>query len=246
MKRTKNIIILLLLLAFAFPIFPTDFPKLKGRVNDYANILDKEQEMTLDYLLKDIETKTASQFVILIITSLEGETIEDYSIRLTEQKDWKIGQKGLDNGVILLIAMKERKLRIEVGYGLEGALTDLKCSYIIRRLIVPSFKKGNYYQGILRGAATITGIISKESDISPEELKRFKQKGGDSTGGSIAFIIFLLIFFIIPMFSKGKKGRGSSIFWGGGGFGGGSSGGGFGGFSGGGGSFGGGGASGGW
>ena len=245
MKRIKNLTTLMILLLFSIPLISIDFPKLKGRVNDYANILTASEEKSLDSLLMEIEKKSTSQVVLLTIPSLQGETIEDYSIRLTEQKDWKIGQKGLDNGVILLIAMKERKLRIEVGYGLEGTLTDLKCSYIIRKLIVPKFKAGQYYQGILRGITTISGIISKEYDISPEELKKFKNRGKKSKGGNILFIIFLLIFFIIPMFSRGKKGRGSSIFWGGG-FGGGSSGGGFGGFSGGGGSFGGGGASGGW
>lgn len=241
MKGIKTVLLFLLVLLIAALLFPVDFPKLKGRVNDYANILTDSQEKNIEILLNDLEKKSTSQLVLLTIPSLEGETIEDYSIRLTEQKDWKIGQKGLDNGVILIISMKEKKLRIEVGYGLEGALTDLKCSYIIRKIIVPKFKKGDYFEGVLRGVSTISGIISKEYDISPKDLSRFKNRNKSSNFGNIIFFIFVLIFFILPLFSKRKGGRGSSIFWGGG-----SSGGGFGGFSGGGGSFGGGGASGGW
>lgn len=238
----KKIILLILIVFMVTTLYPLGFPKLKGRVNDYANILYADQEKNIEWLLEDLEKKTSAQVVLLTINTLDGDTIEDYSIRLTEQEDWKIGQKGLDNGVILIISMKERKLRLEVGYGLEGALTDLKSSYIIRKLIVPSFKTGGYYHGILRGLTTVSGIISKEYDISPEDLKKFKEKKSENKG--VSFIIFVIIFFffVLPAFAK-SKGRGSSIFWGGGGFGGGSSGGGF---SGGGGSFGGGGSSGGW
>ena len=240
----KKIILLILVIFFVTTLHPAGFPKLKGRVNDYANILNTSEEHNIELMLEDLEKKTSAQVVLLTIETLDGDTIEDYSIRLTEQKDWKIGQKGLDNGVILLISMKERKLRLEVGYGLEGSLTDLKSSYIIRKLIVPGFKSGKYYQGILRGLTTVSGIISKEYDIPPEDLKKFKEKKNENQG--VSFIIFMIIFFffVLPAFSK-SKGKGGSIFWGGGGFGGGSSGG-FGGFSGGGGSFGGGGASGGW
>lgn len=241
----KRIILLILFVFITATLYPAEFPKLKGRVNDYANILNSNEERSIEVMLDELEKKTSAQVVLLTIDTLDGDTIEDYSIRLTEQKGWKIGQKGLDNGVILLISMKERKLRLEVGYGLEGALTDLKSSYIIRKLIVPGFKSGKYYQGILRGLTTVSGIISKEYDIPSEDLKKFKEKKSENPG--ISFIIFLVIFFffVLPAFSK-SKGKGGTGFWGGGGFGGGSSSGGFGGFSGGGGSFGGGGASGGW
>lgn len=241
MKKT----IILLLSFFVFTsLYPITFPKLKGRVSDYADILDSSQERTIEMLLEDLENKTSAQVVLLIIKSLDGNTIEDYSIRLTEQNDWKIGQKGKDNGVILVVSMGERKLRLEVGYGLEGALTDLKCSYIIRKIIVPSFKKGEYYEGMLRGLTMVSGIISKDSDISAEDLKKFREKKDDSSNFPFMFFLIIFFFFVLPALA-GKKGKGGT-FWGGG-FGGGSSGGfGGGGFSGGGGSFGGGGSSGGW
>lgn len=245
MKKNSTFTVAIFIILLSVNIFSLSFPKLIGRVNDYAGILSSGEEQNLESLLNNLEDRTTSQFVILTVPDLQGTTIEDYSIRLTEQSDWKIGQKGIDNGVILLIAIKEKKLRIEVGYGLEGSLTDLKCSYIIRELIVPHFKNGEFYKGILNGATTISGIIAKETDISDKELKRFKKRGKGKKSGTFIFILFLLIFFILPaIFGKKGRGRGSSIFWGGG-FGGGS-GGSFGGFSGGGGSFGGGGASGGW
>ncbi|MCK4889175.1 MAG: TPM domain-containing protein [Candidatus Aminicenantes bacterium] len=240
----KKIILLILIIFIVTTLYPVGFPKLKGRVNDYANILFNDEERNIEWMLEDLEKKTSAQVVLLTIDTLDGDTIENYSIRLTEQEDWKIGQKGVDNGVILIISMKERKLRLEVGYGLEGALTDLKSSYIIRKLIVPGFKKGEYYHAILRGLTTVSGIISKEYDISPEDLKKFKEKKNEKQGFSFITFLIIFFFFVLPAFSK-KRGKGGSIFWGGGGFGGSSSGG-FGGFSGGGGSFGGGGASGGW
>jgi len=241
MKKT----IIFILSVFVFTsLYPISFPELKGRVNDYAEILFPEQERAIDLMLEELENKTSAQVVLLTIKSLNGETIEDYSIRLTEQNEWKIGQEGKDNGVILVVSMGERKLRLEVGYGLEGALTDLKSGYIIRKIIVPSFKKGQYYEGILRGLTTVSGIISKESDISDEDLKKFKNKKDKSSNFPFMFFLIIFFFFVLPALS-GKKGKGGT-FWGGG-FGGGSSGGfGGGGFSGGGGSFGGGGSSGGW
>jgi len=239
----KKVFICVLFLLTAVSLFPITFPKLQGRVNDYAGILDPSQEQVIESMLENLENRTTAQVVLLTIRSLEGETIEDYSIRLTEQKDWKIGQKEKDNGVILVISMSEKKLRLEVGYGLEGVLTDLKSGYIIRKIIVPRFKKGDYYEGILQGLTTVSDLISKKSDIPEKDLERFKEKDGESSGFPFILFLFIFFFFILPAIS-GKKGGGGT-FWGGG-FGGGSSGGGFGGFSGGGGSFGGGGSSGGW
>jgi uncharacterized protein len=230
----------ILLLTVGLFLFSLNVPKLKSRINDYAGILNQTEERSLEKLLEEAEDKTTSQFVLLTISSLEGEVLEDYSIRVADA--WKIGQKGLDNGVILLITMAEKKIRIEVGYGLESILTDAKCGYIIRNEIVPSFKQGDYYSGISKGLKTITGIVNREFDISPEDLKKHK-KSQKKNHIPIGFIIFIII--ILLMIFRGGKGRGGPTFWGGG-FGGGSGGFGGGGFSGGGGSFGGGGSSGGW
>lgn len=237
MLRKYLFVLLLILSQFVYSL---NVPKLRSRINDYAAILNPTEEKDLERLLENAENKTTSQFVLLTIPTLEGEVLEDFSIRVAET--WKIGQREFDNGVILLISMAEKKIRIEVGYGLESILTDAKCGYIIRNIIVPSFKKGDYYGGISQGLKSITGIVNREFDISPEELKRFK-KSKKKSHFPIGLIIFIIII-LLGLF-RGGKGRGGSIFWGGG-FGGGSGGFGGGGFSGGGGSFGGGGSSGGW
>ena len=225
-----------------FPLlYSLQVPPIKARINDYADILNSSQKIQLEQLLENAEAKTSSQFVLLTISSLQGEVLEDFSMRVADK--WKIGQKGLDNGVILLIALAEKKIRIEVGYGLEPILTDVKSGYIIRNLIVEQFKKGDYYQGIHQALVAITGIVNGEFVISPEELAKYKKAKKNKINAYIPFGIMFLIIFLMNIFRGGRR-RGSSIFWAGG-FG---SGGGFGGggFSGGGGSFGGGGASGGW
>lgn len=232
---------LVLMLGIFQLLHSLDVPVLKGRINDYANILAITEENTLEVLLEEIENKTSSQVVLLTVRSLEGEILENYSMKVAEE--WKIGQKKFDNGVILLIAMEEKKIRIEVGYGLESILTDVKCGYIIRKIIVEHFRKGNFYQGILQGLQTITGIISREFDISDEELARFKRDRGKKKKVFIPIGFFIFFIILILLSLKGGHRRGGNVFWGSGFGSGGFSGGGF---SGGGGSFGGGGASGGW
>jgi uncharacterized protein len=243
----KKQIILLLLFVLICSLQALDVPKLQGRINDYATILSSPQIAELEKLLSDAEASTSSQIVVLIIPSLEDDALEDFSIRVLE--NWKIGQAKLDNGAMLLVSINDRKLRIEVGYGLEGMLTDLKSDYIIRNTIVPEFKQNNYFQGIYAGLQSMIGIINKEFDISPEQLAEFKKQKQEKNKSS-HFPFALIIFIIIILSNIGKKGGrgGGGFFWGGiGGFGGGgSSSGGFGGFSGGGGSFGGGGSSGSW
>ncbi len=247
----KKMVVFVGLLSFvclAAPlIFALEIPPLAGRVNDYGDILNSSQETTLESLLREAENKTSSQVVLLTIPSLQGEVLEDYSMRVVEK--WKIGQEKFDNGLLVLVAMKERKIRVEVGYGLEHIITDAKSSYIIRKLMVPFFKKGNYYDGINQGLIAVTGLITKEFEITPEQLARFNKEGKRRKGTHLPFgLIVFIIIIVLSLFRGGtRRGyRGGGIFWGGG-FG--SGGGGFssgGGFSGGGGSFGGGGSSGGW
>jgi len=247
MKRAA-LFLLLTLLVIQFVPAATAIPPLTGRVNDTADMLSSSQRSTLERMLSGLEETNSSQVVLLTVPDLQGLTIEDYAIRVAES--WKIGQKGLDNGVILVVALKERKIRIEVGYGLEPLVTDAKSDYIIRRLMIPRFQEGDYYQGIHDGLERITGIIRRDFDISPEEMEKFRKEKQKKSGKSPIPIGLIILIFIIISSIGGKGGRGGGtpfIFFGGGGSGGGSSsGGGFGGFSGGGGSFGGGGASGGW
>ncbi len=253
----KKIIFILVSFIFFNTAFALDVPKLQGRVNDHANILNANEKRQIEKFLYQNEQNNSSQVVLLTLKSLEGENLEDFSMRVVDK--WKIGQKEYDNGALLLVALAERKIRIEVGYGLESSITDLKAGYIIRNAITPEFKKGNYSGGIAKGLANITGIINKKFDISDEELARYQNSQKKANTGNLPFSFVVIVFVIIMnllgrIFGSGRRRRGggfmsflllSSILGGsrGGGL---SSGGGFGGFSGGGGGFGGGGASGGW
>ena len=230
----------------------------RGRITDFTHTLSTSEISHLDQKLADYEKQATNQIAVLMIPSLEGDNLEDYSIRLTDK--WKIGQKGKDNGVILVVVKNDRKLRIEVGYGLEGVLPDGLAGFIIRDEIAPLFRKNQFFEGINQGTDAIIRAISpsfrpikpkvREVSQSPTTPSKWEFKPIDIFGiFFFSFIIFFFIFmFIQTQKHKGKFGTGAGFISGGGFSGGGFSGGGFsgGGFSGGGGGFGGGGASGGW
>jgi uncharacterized protein len=229
-------------LAFAQP----EVPQLSLWANDFTNTLLPEELDALNSKLKTYEDTTTNQLVSLMITSLDGYPLEEYSYQVAEKN--KIGTKDNSNGALFLIVKNDRKMRIEVGYGFEGVLPDALTSSIIRNEIAPFFRKNEYYAGINSGINAIIAAIGGEYKADYKE----KSKGSYLSGFIVLMIIILIIFSFIP---KSRRHIGSSGFsyrggrWGsggfGGGFGGGSSGG-FGGFSGGGGSFGGGGSSGSW
>jgi uncharacterized protein len=222
-------------------------------VVDLAGIIRDDFETRLNAYLEELEKKTGAQVLILTILSLDGESIEDFSIRTVER--WKLGQKEKDNGVLLTVAQKDRRYRFEVGYGLEGILPDSLVGSIGRRYLVPYFKKGDYSSGIIAATLAVIDEIARHEGvrITGGAVKavpyKTRKRGGplSSVAGLIllAAAIFLFIknprlFLLLLLFSGGGRRGGWS---GGGGFGGG----GFGGFGGGGGGgFGGGGASGGW
>ncbi len=219
----------------------------KGRITDFTNTLSPSEISYLDQKLADLEKHTTNQIAVLIIPSLEGDNLEDYSIRLADK--WKIGQEGKDNGAILLIVKNDRKLRIEVGYGLEAVLPDGLAGSIIRHRIAPLFRKGQFFNGINQGLDAIIKVTSPT--FSPVEPK-IKEVLPSPTLYNQWLPLIVLILLLCPLFwvfLGGQKTKSSHTTRGFGYWGGGFSGrGGFsgGGFSGGGGGFGGGGASGGW
>lgn len=240
----------LLLLIFQSAAFSSEIPTLKKYATDLTSTLTQSELNTLESRLQTLFDSTSTQVVFLMVSTLDGGSIEDYSYEVSKLN--KIGTKGNDNGVLFTVVKNDRLLRIEVGYGLEGVLTDATSSYIIRNEVIPSFKEGNYYEGIYRG---INSIISAAAG----EYKDVKEKEDDSDGFPYGIILFIIIS-IISSFFKGRRRNVFSGTVGGlgglgglsggyrsGGFGGFSGGGSsFGGFSGGGGSFGGGGSSGSW
>lgn len=137
-----------------------EVPALKGRVNDYANMLSPGTRQQLETMLAELERSDSTQIAVLTIASLEGEVLEEYSLKVAET--WKIGQKGKDNGALLLIAKNDRKLRIETGYGLEGRLTDLQAGRIIRDVIRPKFRDGDFDGGTLAGVTAMVAAVRGE------------------------------------------------------------------------------------
>lgn len=256
MLRRRSLVALLLLLAAAGSVTAALRvpPPPDRRLNDYAGALTPAERDRLEQKLIQRERGTSNQIVVAVFRSLEGESLEDYSIRLAQA--WRIGRKGLDNGVIFLVFVDDRKMRIEVGYGLEAHLTDAVASSILRDVAAPRFREGRLADGVAAGLdaidQAIAGTYQRPASSAPRPRSAI-----DTYWTLFLFAIFVggLLWVILPAlfvsaaarrhgWTGGSRGWGGP-FIGGGGF---SSGGGFGGggFSGGGGGFGGGGASGSW
>ena len=226
-----------------------------ARVNDYAGLLSVAERQRLESLLAERERATGAQVVVAVFPSLEGESLEDFSIRLAQR--WRIGQKGLDNGAILLVFARERRVRLEVGYGLEPVVPDAVAGQIIRETIGPRFREGRYADGLEAAARALYDRVGRDSE---RRAPARPSRPGTSPLMLWGFLVLVVVIAAMLIqeaasarrfvrrngYTAGRGGGWSSpvivppVFWGGGGGGGG------GGFSGGGGSFGGGGASGGW
>ncbi|MDH3799912.1 MAG: TPM domain-containing protein, partial [Desulfobacterales bacterium] len=183
----------LLICTFWVPnLWALEVPALRTRVNDHAGMLSAATRQQLEDILSRLEQTDSTQIVVLTIPSLGGEVLEEFSLKVAEK--WQIGQKGFDNGAILLIAKNDRKLRIEVGYGLEGSLTDLMAGRIIRNVIVPQFKAGNFDQGIIDGVQAMIGVVRGEyqaPEKSPFARGSKKKDSSPGFGGLIAFVFFI-------------------------------------------------------
>ena len=164
-----------------------DVPPLKAHVNDYANILSPAAVQKIEAELIAFESSDSTQIAVLTIPSLEGENIEEYSIKVAEA--WKIGQAGKDNGAILLISKGDRKVRIEVGRGLEGTLTDLLSGRIIRYEIAPRFKQGDFDAGVEAGVSSIMAVVKGEYTATPQEAPQGKK-------GSPRIMTLLIFLFV--------------------------------------------------
>lgn len=189
----------LLFLLLAVPARTAEVPFLSARVNDLAGLLSTQTTAELEALLKAHEDSTSNQLAILIIPGLEGEVLEEYSLRVAES--WKLGKKGNDNGVLLLIAHAERKVRIEVGSGLEGALPDIVCGQIIRNEIVPRFRRDDYDGGVREGVEAILRAIRGEY-VAEENGARGLDLGPMLVTGTV-FLAVVGTFTLVAIFSKG-------------------------------------------
>ena len=257
--KCKSIIIIAFVL-FIFVAAPTGYsaeiPAMPANpVVDLAGIIDEAVETKINLYLRELERKTTAQMAILTVKSLEGQSIEDFSLTIAHDK-WKLGQKGKDNGVLLVVAFNDKKYRIEVGYGLEGVLPDSLVGGIGRQYLVPYFRKGDYSSGIYGATLVIANKIAADAGVTITAMPAVqitypvkKTKRAVGPFGKIISLVFFLImlflfiknprFFLTLLLLSSMGGRRSHWGGSGGGFGGG-------GFGGGGGGFGGGGASGGW
>jgi uncharacterized protein len=255
-RAASALLTLLLIAASTAPASEPKFPLLSGRVVDDAGVLNSSTVDELTLMLADHERTTGEQVVVVTLDSLQGYTIEDYGYQLG--RHWGIGQKGVNTGAILIVAPREHKVRIEVGYGLEGTLTDATSRTIIENDILPNFKRGDFNAGVMAGTRSILATLGGEP--APANVTEHTS----ILTVIVPFLPFLVVVLIRLMIAKAESRiphppraayspNYDGAYWGpglsgqgGGGWGGGFGGGGGGGFSGGGGSFGGGGASGSW
>ncbi len=236
-----------------------DLPAPRHYVEDYANVMDSSEERSLNGILQELEQKTSAQYIVLTVQSTEGVPIEQFAIELSEK--WQLGQKGKDNGMLFVLAVKDRRYRFEVGYGLEGFVTDQYCGRVGREVLAPLLKKGQYSKGIYEANLQIVRKIAGEAGVSLTGMPKLAPVSTRRRTGPPCFTFLPILFFLLLIFGGLGRGMGWWLFlpflfgglggYGGygrsGSYGGGSFGGGFGGFGGGmGGGFGGGGASGGW
>ena len=249
MRLLRAVMLLALLCAALAVRAEVAFPALSGRVVDGANLLDAHTRTQLGQMLEAHEQASGEQVVVATVADLQGLAIEDYGYQLG--RHWGIGQKGKDNGALLIVAPNERKVRIEVGYGLEERLTDAQSSVIINRIILPAFKRGEFSQGIVQGAAAMLQVLGGNPLAQASRASAAEGEGEPPSLWAIGLFILLVVvvLYLQGLGGGGRRGGPGGGFGGGfgglggGGFGGGRGGGGFGG---GGGSFGGGGSSGSW
>ena len=197
MKKIFFVSLLICLVSFVFSL---EIPAMNGPVNDLANLLNQEEREQAFSLLQNLNDTTGIQIALLTIPTLRGEDLENFSFSVVEA--WKLGQKDKDNGALLFVALAERSIRIEVGYGLEDSLTDMQCGKIIREIMVPEFQEYRYAQGIIQALQTMAGIVSGE--ISIEETS--SDEGTIDIGGAIGLTMFLFCFCVIVI-GTATKGR---------------------------------------
>lgn len=251
--KIRLTILFLVLLAASSLYAQERLPSPTGFVNDFAQVLSPEDKGKLEVLFSELDGKTTAEVAVVTMDTTQPLDIESYAVELFEK--WGIGKKGKDNGILLLVALQDRKVRIEVGYGLEGAVPDALAKQIITGVITPSFKRGKYSEGIVGGSVAIVDLVAKEYDVTLSGFKDLPAVTPVPQKSPLSALFFLLFFIMMfglrwgflwwAILAPGTHRRRGG-FWYGSGLGGGSGGfgGGFGGF--GGGFSGGGGASGGW
>lgn len=201
----KTIFVALLLVAFVPFLFALEVPAWTGPVNDLAQVMTPQQRQELTDYLTNLNNQTGIQMAVLTVPSLEGDSIEDFSFRTASA--WKLGQEKEDNGALLVVSEGDRELRIEVGYGLEGLLTDAKSGLIIRNIITPHFRNGDYGSGIVEGIKNMVGVATEDEQLISADMTE-EEEGFDGQSLVVAIIFFSLYFAILTFaISKSVKAK---------------------------------------
>lgn len=188
MLLRKKWLLAAFLLVPAILLAETAIPVLSRPVMDTANIVDEKTQTELDGMILQLQEENGTQVAVLTVPSIGDETIDSFGLRVAEQ--WKLGQKGADNGVLITVALAEHKIRIDVGYGLESTLTDAKCGLIIRNCMKNAFKAGDYSTGIKNGVEAVIGVIRNDEALNAQLALYAKKEQG---GGKAPFVIPLLM-----------------------------------------------------
>ncbi|MDD5688101.1 MAG: TPM domain-containing protein [Elusimicrobia bacterium] len=216
--------------------YGVDLPKPTGWVADYAGVIDDSSSQQMSAIIQELEQKTGAEIAVVTVKNLGNDSIENFSVQLF--KRWGIGKKGKDNGVLLAASIDDRKVKIEVGYGLEGILPDGLCGEILDTYVIPNFKEGAYSKGLTTGVLAIASVIAKDAGVELTGGTIGVKQGGKSSplGIFFQFLFFIIIIyvfirhpflFLLFLGTSGGRGSGGGGFGGGfGGFGGGMSGGG--------------------
>ncbi len=194
--------LLVCLLALAVPLAAElAVPFLSGRVNDNANMIPADAKLRIEQKLAAFEQQTGAQVAVLTIPSLEGEPVEDFSLRVVEA--WKLGKKGKDNGVLFLISKQDRRMRIEVGYGLEGDLTDLESGRILSDVVAPYFRNGDFGGGIEHGVDAILASLQGQ-EVTPADVGSQEERApGEKALTGIIFALVIGVFSLAALSSRG-------------------------------------------
>jgi uncharacterized protein len=187
-------------------VFAQNFPQYQGFVNDYAGLLTAQNRSQLEARLSQLEKDTTAEVAVVTVKSLEGDTIEDYAVKLFEK--WGIGKKDKNSGVLFLVALDERKMRIEVGYGLEPIITDGRAGRIRDNDVIPKFKKGDYEGGIIDGVSAIEDYIRKGTPPAPLEDNPVRNTFG-------SWVFAFIVMSVITVYLSGFMARSKSIWLGG-------------------------------
>ena len=201
----RPLLLVAALLAAAAPAVAREVPFLTGRVNDTAGMLAPEVRERLDGKLADLEKSTGAQVAVLTVASLEGDVLEEYALKVAQT--WKLGRKGADDGALLLIARDDRKMRIEVGYGLEAKLTDIACKRILDDVVRPAFRDGDFGRGVEAGVDAIAGTVQGKDVLPPPGAAPARSLSTIPLAvrlfGSLLFVIVIGTFSALALFGKG-------------------------------------------